>query len=125
MQDAVIALVQNGLCDTAHDVSEGGLAVALAEMALGGGRGAKVSLMDALRPDALLFGEAPSRILVAVEPLRLEEVRTALSAFDVPVAEIGVVTGERFVVHADGQLIDLILERLQTAYETPLQEALA
>ena len=125
VQDAVIALVRNGLCNTAHDVSEGGLAVALAEMALGGGRGAKVSLMDALRPDALLFGEAPSRILVAVEPSRLEEVRAALSVFDVPVAEIGVVTGERLVVHADGQLVDLTLERLQTAYETPLQEALA
>ena len=125
VQDAVIALVQDGLCDTAHDISEGGLSVALAEMALCGGRGAKVSLMDALRPDALLFGEAPSRILVAVEPSRLEEVRAALNIFDVPVAEIGVVTGERLVVHADGQLVDLALERLQKAYETPLQEALA
>ena len=126
VQDAVIELVQNGLCDTAHDVSEGGLSVALAEMALGGGRGAKVSLMDALRPDALLFGEAPSRILVAVEPSRLEEVRAALGAYEVPVAEIGTVTGERLVVHAGGQvLVELPLERLRTAYEAPLQEALA
>ena len=126
VQDAVIALVQDGLCDTTHDVSEGGLGVALAEMALGGGRGAKVNLMDALHPDALLFGEAPSRILVAVEPSRLEEVRAALGAYEVPVAEIGTVGGERLTVHADGQgLVDLPLERLQKAYETPLQEALA
>ena len=126
VQDAVIALVQNGLCDTAHDVSEGGLAVALAEMALGGGLGAKVSLMDALHPDALLFGEAPSRILVAVEPSRLEEVGAALSTYEVPVAEIGTVGGERLVIHVKGQgLVGLSLERLQTAYETPLQEALA
>ena len=126
VQDAVIALIQNGLCDTAHDVSEGGLGTALAEMALGGGRGAKVSLMDALSPDALLFGEAPSRILVAVEPSRLEEVRAVLSTYDVPVAEIGTVMGKRLVVHADGQgFLDLSLKRLQEAYETPLQEALA
>ena len=86
----------------------------------------KVSLMDAPRPDALLFGEAPSRILVAVEPSRLEEVGAALSAYEVPVAEIGVVAGKRLTVHADGQgLVDLELERLQKAYETPLQEALA
>jgi phosphoribosylformylglycinamidine synthase len=70
-------LVGAGLAPTAHDVSDGGLAVALCEAAFAGPRGigVRVELADTLRPEALLFGEAPGRVLVATgspgEVLRL------------------------------------------------------
>jgi len=61
--------IRQGWVRSAHDCSEGGLAVALAEACLSGGRGASVSLAPgSLRWDQALFGEGSSRILVSVDP---------------------------------------------------------
>jgi phosphoribosylformylglycinamidine synthase len=59
--------VSRGLAPTAHDVSDGGLAVALAECAITGPEriGARVELAEPLRPDVLLFGESTGRVVVA------------------------------------------------------------
>jgi phosphoribosylformylglycinamidine synthase subunit PurL len=70
VQEACRTAILEGLVDVAHDCSEGGLAVAIAEMCIAGGVGAQANL-DAFsggRTDALLFGEWGSRIVVAVEP---------------------------------------------------------
>jgi phosphoribosylformylglycinamidine (FGAM) synthase-like enzyme len=72
VQEACREAIRSGLVDVAHDCSEGGLAVAIAEMCIAGDIGAQVSLDalapvgDAVRTDALLFGEHASRILVAL-----------------------------------------------------------
>ena len=70
----VYRAISHGLIRSCHDLSEGGLAVALAEMAFAGGLGATVSLRDvpceddaALDP-VLLFSESPSRFLLEVPP---------------------------------------------------------
>src|SRR5690606_10167062 len=73
VQAVVRELIATGLCDTAHDVSVGGLAVAVAEMAIAGGRGAAVEVPSddgagGRRSDEALFGEASATVLVAVEP---------------------------------------------------------
>lgn len=60
--------IGRGIIRSAHDVSEGGLAVTLAESCIAGEIGAHVSLPEGMRTDALLFGEAPSRIVVSVAP---------------------------------------------------------
>jgi phosphoribosylformylglycinamidine synthase subunit PurSL len=71
---AVHVAIRRGLIRSCHDLSEGGLAVGLAEMALAGGLGARVSLRDVPREDdaavdaVLLFAESPSRFLVEVPP---------------------------------------------------------
>ncbi len=71
---AVHLAINRGLVRSCHDLSEGGLAVALAEMAIAGGWGAAVSLRDVpCEPDAasdpvLLFSESPSRFLLEVAP---------------------------------------------------------
>jgi phosphoribosylformylglycinamidine synthase len=124
VQAAAIALVQQGLCDTAHDCAEGGLAVALAEMCLAGGRGAEVVLESELRADALLFGEAASRIMVAVSPERLGEVVSHLSAVGVPYHRLGEVGGEALTIRYPTGGIHVSLAAMREAYESPLEDAL-
>ena len=87
--------VAEGLIETAHDVSDGGLAVALAECCFTGGAevGAEVALADTIRADALLFGESTGRVIVAsAMPERLLALAAALG---VPARRIGTTGGER------------------------------
>ena len=65
VQAAARAVIAEDLAESAHDLSDGGLAVALAECSFGSGIGARVTLDSDLRPEFLLFGEAPSRILIS------------------------------------------------------------
>jgi phosphoribosylformylglycinamidine synthase subunit PurL len=77
LQHAVLALVQNGLLHSAHDCSEGGLACALAQSAVGGEGGpwgVKAALHDRLAPVAVLFGESTGRVIVSVDPASEGEV---------------------------------------------------
>ena len=125
VQAAVVALVQKGLCDTGHDLSEGGLAVALAEMAMGGGMGASLEVSSPIRADALLFGEAQSRILVAVRPEGLAEVEAELEAHGVPHTNLGYVGGDNLKLSYESGGLELPVQHLQEVYEAPLKEALA
>jgi phosphoribosylformylglycinamidine synthase len=92
----VYRAVSHGLVRSCHDLSEGGLAVALAEMALAGGLGAEVSLRDvpcedgAASDPVLLFSESPSRFLLEVPP----EHYAALAALagGLPLGRLGAVT---------------------------------
>jgi phosphoribosylformylglycinamidine synthase len=70
LQHAVLAVIQRGLVRSAHDLSEGGLALALAECAIGGTEpfGVSVSLDETLAPVALFFGETQGRVLLSVAP---------------------------------------------------------
>jgi phosphoribosylformylglycinamidine synthase subunit PurL len=70
LQHAVLAVIHRGLVRSAHDLSEGGLALALAECALGGTEafGVSVTLDEPLAPIALFFGETQGRVLLSVAP---------------------------------------------------------
>src|SRR5213079_1708230 len=65
VQKAVREAVRGGLLRAAHDCSDGGLGVALAEMCFARDLGCRVALKAKLRPDGLLFGEDASRIIVS------------------------------------------------------------
>jgi phosphoribosylformylglycinamidine synthase len=100
LQQKVAELIARKLVRSAHDVSEGGLFVALAESAFPRGLGFDVKAGEAaIRKDAYWFGEAQSRVVVSVAASRLEEFGQAVGDF--PAARLGVVTGGEFVV--DGQ----------------------
>jgi len=86
----------------AQDVSGGGVAVALAEMAIWGGRGGRFRLAVASAPAVALFGESPSRIVLTVRPADAPEVRTLASRHGVPLAELGTVGGPRLLVELFG-----------------------
>ena len=104
--DAVRGAIEDGVLDTAHDISGGGLAVALAEMALSGGLGAEVQLLPGGRQDVSLFGETGGCIVVAVPEERLEGLEAALG--DVPHNKVGRVVGDRLkVAEIDAGLAEL------------------
>ena len=87
--DGTLALIRGGLTTTAHDCAEGGLAVALAEMALGGSVSVTVQLDTEARPDAALFGEAHSRIVVAIPDGQESAAEAMLSGLQVPFTRLG------------------------------------
>lgn len=93
---AVHAAIRAGLVRSCHDLSEGGLAVAVAEMALAGGLGARVSLRDvpcdgdAAHDGVLLFSESPSRFLLEVRPEHAAAFAEAFGAL--PLGKLGEVT---------------------------------
>ncbi|HET9949093.1 MAG TPA: AIR synthase-related protein, partial [Longimicrobiales bacterium] len=95
LQQALLAMAQHGLLRSAHDCSEGGLACALAEAALGDGEsplGFAVELDDDLRPVGALFGEAQGRVVVSCAPDKTDEVLRVARRHDVPARRIGAVT---------------------------------
>ncbi|MBI4199175.1 MAG: phosphoribosylformylglycinamidine synthase subunit PurL [Chloroflexi bacterium] len=92
LQRCCLRLVQRGLLRSAHDCSEGGLAVALAESAIQGNLGFMASFPKAARWDAALFGERSARIVVSVEPARLKEVEAVCQEHRVPFTLLGAVT---------------------------------
>ncbi|HZS40495.1 MAG TPA: phosphoribosylformylglycinamidine synthase subunit PurL [Polyangia bacterium] len=112
------AMVRAQLVAAAHDCAEGGLAVALAECCVSGRPiGAAIRLDDALRADLLLFGEAPSRIVIAFAPEREAEVRAVAAREKAPLAILGATGGRRFTVDgAGGRLIDADVSELAAAW---------
>ena len=120
--EGTLALIRADLTNTAHDCAEGGLAVALAEMAMAGGMGLSVTL-DApadVRTDALLFGEAHSRVVVAVQDADATE--NKLRELGVPFVRLGQSGGDAVTVTAParGLHLSVNLAALTLAYESPL-----
>jgi phosphoribosylformylglycinamidine synthase len=116
--ELVRGLVIDGLVDGVHDVSSGGLGVALAEMAARSGIGVHVARVSDHR---VLFGEAPGRVVVAVHPDRLVEVLERTGVAGVPTSRIGLAGGDRIKVKG---LFDIGLDEVTTAFTDRLPEAL-
>jgi phosphoribosylformylglycinamidine synthase II len=108
-----------GLATSAHDLSDGGLAQALAEACLVGGVGATVGLDG--DPFVALFSESAARAIVTVQDDGIDELRALCARHDVPVAEIGTTGGGELVV--DGQF-DVTLRELRDAWTSTLPAAL-
>jgi phosphoribosylformylglycinamidine synthase len=127
VQGVVRSLIQEGLCDTAHDVSEGGLAVALAEMAIAGdvGLDATEPGVPGTRDDAVLFGEGAARIVLALSGE--EHVSAALqrcAAAGVPCLRLGSSGGDEVRMRTVRGAFAVPLSNLRAAYHRPLAEAL-
>jgi phosphoribosylformylglycinamidine synthase II len=112
--------MEEGLVASAHDVSDGGLAVAFAESALGFGLGAELDLdsvpSEAEREDAILFSESPGRFVVSVSPVNVERFEKAMQG--AICAKAGRVRGDkRFLIRRAGQvLINDSIEDIREAY---------
>jgi phosphoribosylformylglycinamidine synthase subunit PurSL len=126
---AVHAAISRGLVRSCHDLSEGGLAVALAEMALAGGLGVKAELSgvdydgDIVNVVALLFSESPTRFVMEVRPDAIPAVQAlfkGLSHWPIGL----VVPDPRLIVRSDPRsksLIDAPLSALKEAWQAPLR----
>ncbi len=109
LHDCVLRLIEDGLVQSAHDCSDGGLAVAVAECCFGpqvveGKPVGAVMQLDAngLRTDALLFGESPSRVVLSVSPAHAERVLAIAVDYGVPARDVGGVGGEDLVIQIRG-----------------------
>ena len=108
LQQCVLTLIQKGWVKSAHDCSEGGLLVTLAECCLTHPStpfGAQITLtQERLRLDALLFGESPSRVLVSVKQEHLDQIRQCIQDLGakIPMTLIGYVT--------DTELMDVTVQ---------------
>lgn len=125
-QTLVRELVAGGVPAAVHDVGLGGLAVALAEMALGEGIGPRTGATihtppaTSARLDETWFGEAPSRFLLAVPPERTSEVLAAAQAAGIAASTLGRTGGDALDLAGFGSLD---LDRLQSASNSALRPA--
>jgi phosphoribosylformylglycinamidine synthase subunit PurL len=119
VQAAARGAVEAGLATACHDCSEGGLAVALAESCISGPAhvGCSVSLDAHERPDVVLFGEGPSRVLVEVEAARTPRFEALMAEWTIPWRWIGKTGGARMVVRlGERTVVDADLAGLEAAW---------
>ena len=117
LHDLLIRAIGRRLLRSAHDCSDGGLAVALAESCIIGKIGFRGDLPAHGRLDAALFGEAQSRAVVSVSPGAVRTLEEMAFKHGVPVARLGTVGGGRFVLRG---LADLPVGDLEQAWSSGL-----
>jgi phosphoribosylformylglycinamidine synthase subunit PurL len=126
VQEVVIAAVEGGLVRSAHDVSDGGLAVCVAESCIQspGKLGCVLDIAEEVRDDALLFGESQSRIVVSLSRSHLSDLRRLAARKKVRLSVIGRVGGRDVVVRRGGRrLVRIPVARLRRAWEETLPRA--
>jgi len=130
VQRTVVRGIREGLIRSAHDCSDGGLAVALAECCFDtGGLGLDVDLPAAIAAAppawtmlATLFGEAPSRILVSVAPSDVPALLRLADGAGVPARSIGRTGGSRLRVAVEGRPgVDLEVGEAETIWKTTIE----
>lgn len=116
VQSFVRESIRNKLLSSAHDISEGGLAVAVAESCLIGNVGASIDLLghNIESIDASFFGEAPARIIVSVNEKSIPQFEKLTKDKKVPVSFLGLVGGEKLNF---GETIELDLADLRTSWD--------
>ncbi|HIH01517.1 TPA: phosphoribosylformylglycinamidine synthase II, partial [Thermoplasmata archaeon] len=117
--DVVIGGIERGVIVACHDLSDGGLAVAAAEMCIGGDVGADIRLdrLGGLRSDAKLFSESNARWLVEV---RKGKERQLPKDRRTKVTKLGTVGGSALVMGSGRKLVDVEVDRLGRSFGSPL-----
>jgi phosphoribosylformylglycinamidine synthase len=121
LQKAITSLIENKLIESAHDVSDGGLLVTLAESAFPRGLGFSVNSDASIRQDAFWFGEAQSRVVVSVDASKKAAFESALQAQGVKFSALGSVQGTDII--ADGAKLSTVAAAYQS-FDTALEIAL-
>ncbi len=114
-----------GLIKSAHDCSEGGLAVTLSECCISNKEkkiGAVIDLNDNMRTDALLFGETQSRIIITASPAKIDSLKNVLEGYKIPYTLLGKVGGERLIINNNSsKLIDITIDNLNGAWRDSIK----
>jgi phosphoribosylformylglycinamidine (FGAM) synthase-like enzyme len=128
LQNFIASVIQDGFVKSAHDVSEGGLAVALAECCYSNLRrgpiGAEVQIPSHLEIRKDLFGEVSSRVILTTQnPTAL---RTRAVAAGLNIYELGSVGGNRLIFHYESvQAVDIAIVELESAWRQALPKLLS
>ena len=117
--------IQNGWIRSCHDLSEGGLAVAAAEMAMAGNLGMNLDLSQAandLNSTQILFSESNTRFLIETTPENADEFHRLLQSANVPVGRLGTIdsSGELVVTCEGTVVLQVDLDEAKAAWKSPL-----
>ncbi|MFH1492058.1 MAG: phosphoribosylformylglycinamidine synthase subunit PurL [Candidatus Omnitrophota bacterium] len=119
--EVVLTAIRQGLVQSAHDCSEGGLAIALAESCISNPvkkLGARIdSAGQNIRTDALLFGETQSRIILSAKQEKVQEIMQIAKEHKIPISIIGKVGGNRLLIN---QSIDISVDELNKAWRNSI-----
>jgi phosphoribosylformylglycinamidine synthase subunit PurL len=128
LQAALRALIKIGLVESAHDCSEGGLAIALVESCLSGPEphGAEVDFGETgLRADVLIFNETQSRIIISVKKQNASAALALLEWRGVPARRLGIVNKpDSLRISADGKTFGWSLTDLDAAWSQTIEKLL-
>jgi len=122
LQSCCLKAIKQGVISSAHDCSDGGLVITIAECCLADGIGfIGQDWQFEGRVDAALFGELQSRIVVSVRPDRVKQLEELAVASEVPITKLGTAGGERFAV---ASYIDLPLQQMRSIWQESLGKVL-
>jgi phosphoribosylformylglycinamidine synthase II len=129
VQEACLRAAEGGLLRSAHDCSDGGLAVALSECCFSSlnrrATGAAVELSSALPVATLLFSESPSRIIISFDEAALVQIKDIAAETNCPLTLLGRTGGEKLSIKANGQeVVHLSVRELEDAWRTSLESKL-
>jgi phosphoribosylformylglycinamidine synthase II len=126
LQKAVTELVQQGLVESVHDCSDGGLAVALAEKTFAKGLGARVNVVsNGLPAEFALFGEDASRIMLSCDLHNVARIQQVAEEYGIAADVLGETIPERLEISLDGQVVvSASVSGLSAAYKSALESAL-
>jgi len=126
LQKALVEMAQIEILSSAHDCSDGGIAVALAESGFAKGIGMSVDLKsNGLLPEFALFGEDASRVVISCDRETLGAIQQVAVKYGIAAEVIGETVPERMEMRLDGQVVvSAPLSELRAAYEGALERAL-
>ncbi|HVZ61083.1 MAG TPA: phosphoribosylformylglycinamidine synthase subunit PurL [Terriglobales bacterium] len=126
LQNCLIELAEQGLMETAHDCSDGGLAVAVAESAFPRELGVELRLKSGGLPsEYVLFGEDASRVVISCVPEKVKRIQEVAVKWGIGAEEIGSTVSSQVDIRVDGRLVvSAAVQELKKAWESALQRAL-
>ncbi|HET9839051.1 MAG TPA: phosphoribosylformylglycinamidine synthase subunit PurL [Candidatus Angelobacter sp.] len=126
LQKCLRELIQSKVIESAHDCSEGGLAVALAESAFPQGAGAEIDLSSkGLFCEGVIFGEGAGRVLISCDPKNTENIKQIAVRWGVRADRIGRTIPEKLVIRIDGkQAVSANVSELRQVWDSALTKAL-
>ncbi len=117
IQAACHTAIDVGVVKSAHDLSEGGIGVALAECCILGNIGAAVHFEEEIASHSLLFSETQSRILLTIDPENIFAISDICMLLKVPFKILGKVQGKKYIIqHKGNKIVDLLVSKLSKEY---------
>ena len=126
LQKALVEIIRAGLADSAHDCSDGGLAVTLAESAFPKNIGLRVNLVGGeLPPEYVLFGEDASRVVLSCDPGNVSRIQEVAVKYGLSAEVIGETIPDKIEIQVDGRtVVSAQVRELNAVFEGALEQAL-
>ncbi|HET7750731.1 MAG TPA: AIR synthase-related protein, partial [Terriglobales bacterium] len=126
LQKCLVEAIQASLVESAHDISEGGLAVTAAECGFRNGVGARLDLTaNGLPAECVLFGEDASRVVISCDPQQVPRIQQLVKKFGVAADVIGATIADNLEIMVDGKpVVSASVAELRESWATALERAL-